>query len=83
MNIEYTFQGIRISDIINGYLLSKHYIDYTEEEAINKWNEEVGLLTHVLCSVLALVNPIENGVFTNRSKYYGNFNTKENKKQDQ
>ena len=42
MNIEIEHNGIRISDIVNGYRLSKLYIGYSKKEAIKQWNEEIG-----------------------------------------
>lgn len=40
MLIEKTFQGIRVSAIVQGRLTSRHYIDYTEAEAIEKFRAE-------------------------------------------
>lgn len=40
MNIERTTQGWRVSDIIRGYRVSKHYIGYTKKEAKTQFKEE-------------------------------------------
>ena len=42
MTIRKTFQGAyEISDIINGYLVTRQYFYYTKKEAIAKFKSEV------------------------------------------
>ena len=41
MTIERTFQGAyRISAIVNGYLVTKQYMGYTKQEAIQAFKQE-------------------------------------------
>ena len=42
MLIEKTFQGaIRITDIIDGYYITRQYFDYSKREAIQEFKAEV------------------------------------------
>jgi hypothetical protein len=41
MTIERTFQGAyKISDIINGYLVTRQYMGYTKREAIQAFKQD-------------------------------------------
>ncbi len=43
MTITIKHNGIEVTDIVNGYLLSKLYIGYdSQQEVIELWNKEIG-----------------------------------------
>lgn len=39
MTIEKTSQGIRITDIVKGEYISKHYIGYSKKEAVKRFKQ--------------------------------------------
>ena len=41
ITIEKTFQGLRLSTIINDIYYTRHYIDYSKKEAIKLFKEYV------------------------------------------
>lgn len=41
MTIEKTIQGIRITDIVGTRLMTRHFIGYTQKQAIAKFKKEL------------------------------------------